>query len=94
MGGEVEVRERHLVDFMPAVLIVAGDRGLCSQQQLTAAGVAPHQHRVVQRSQALAVFVVWRGPQLQQSLQEEKGMERDRERQERRKEKIEEQMKR
>lgn len=78
MGGVGEVGERHLVDFVPAVLVVAGDGGSRSQQQLTAAGVAPHQHRVVQRSQALAVFVVRRGPQLQQSLQEERGIERER----------------
>lgn len=58
----------YLVNFMPAVLVLAADDGVVVQQELAAARVSSHHHAVIQRSQTTAVLVVRGGSQLQQSL--------------------------
>lgn len=64
--------ERHLVDFVPAVLVMAGHTGTGTEKHLAAAGVSTNGHCVVQWSETLAVLVVWRCPQLQYGLHRER----------------------
>lgn len=49
----------YLVNFMPAVLVLAADDSMVVQQELAAARVSSHDHAVIQRSQTTAVLVVW-----------------------------------
>ena len=58
----------HLVDLVPAVLILAAHGRVLVEQQLTAAGVAPDDSRVIQRRQAVTVLVIRRRSQLQEGL--------------------------
>lgn len=44
------------------------DGGVVLQQQLAAVGGAAHHGRVIEWSEASAVLVVWRCPEVQQSL--------------------------
>lgn len=59
---------RYLVCLVPAVLVPHSDLGSVIKQRFAAGRVAPCQHRVVQRRQASAVFIVQRRSQRQQSL--------------------------
>jgi len=61
----------YLVNFVPAVLILAADGGVVVQQELAAARVSSHHHAVIKWRQTAAVLVVWRGSQLQQRLRGE-----------------------
>lgn len=49
----------YLVNFMPAVLILAADKGMVIQQELAAAWVTSHHHTVIEWSQTTTVLVVW-----------------------------------
>lgn len=64
-------RLEHLVNLLPAVLISDAQLGSVVQQQLAAAGVAPHHSRVEQRGQASAVLVVGGAPEVQECLRRE-----------------------
>ena len=63
--GEGEGSRGHLVDLVPAVLVLAADGGVLVEQELAAGRVASHHGRVVQSGQSTAVLVVWRRTQLQ-----------------------------
>lgn len=58
----------HLVDLVPAVLVLAAHGRVLVEQQLTAAGVAPDHRRVIQRGQAVAVLVIRGCAKLQEGL--------------------------
>lgn len=55
---DVCVAEVHLVDLMPAVLILAADGRVFVQQQLAALRVSVHHDSVIQSRQTTAVFIV------------------------------------
>ena len=57
-----------LVNLLPAVLVLGADARTVRQQQLTAARVAAHHGRVVQRRQPTPVLVVRGAAQVQQGL--------------------------
>lgn len=59
----------HLVDLVPAVLVLAADGRALVQEQLAAVGVAPDDGRVVQRREPVAVLVVRGGAELQEGLE-------------------------
>ena len=58
----------HLVNLVPAVLVLAAHGRALVEQQLAAAGVAPDHRRVVQRGQAVAVLVIRGRAKLQEGL--------------------------
>lgn len=62
----------YLVDFLPAVLIRNAQLGPVVQQQLAAAGVAPHHGCVEQGGQPSAVLVVGGAPKVQKCLQRDR----------------------
>lgn len=64
---------QYLVDLLPAILIRNTQLGPVVQQQLTAAGIAPHHRRVEQWGQPPAVLVVGRPPKIQERLGREGG---------------------
>ena len=66
----VSLRRYYLMRFIPAILISCPKFRPVIEQGLTTGRVAPCQHSVVQRSQATAVFVVWRRSERQESLAE------------------------
>lgn len=55
---------------MPAVLILAAHGGMLVEKQLTAVRVAPHNGRVIQWGEPIAVLVIWGGAKLQEGLGE------------------------
>lgn len=57
--GESGGARVYLVNFVPAVLVLAADEGVVVEQELAAAGVTSHHHAVIQRSQTTTVLVVW-----------------------------------
>lgn len=59
------------MDLLPAVLVPAAHGGVLVEKELAAVGVAPHNGRVVQRCEPVAVLVVWGGAKLQEGLGEE-----------------------
>lgn len=63
--------ESYLVDLVPAVLILAAHGGMLVEKQLAAVRVAPHNGRVIQRCEPVAVLVIWGGAKLQEGLGEE-----------------------
>lgn len=65
------------MDLLPAVLISYAQLGPVVQEQLTAAGVAPHHSRMEQRSQPPAVLVVGGTPKIQERLGREKRRQSD-----------------
>lgn len=62
------------MDFLPAVLIGYAQLGPVVQEQLTAAGVAPHHSRMEQRGQAPAILVVGGAPKIKECLREKRQM--------------------
>lgn len=68
-GGEQP--RAHLVDLMPAVLVPAAHGGVFMEQQFAAVGVPPDDRGVVQRGEAVAVFVIRGCSQLQKGLENE-----------------------
>lgn len=56
---------------MPAVLILAAHGRMLVEKQLAAVRVAPHNGRVIQRGEPIAVLVIWGGAKLQEGLGEE-----------------------
>lgn len=61
----------YLVDLMPAVLVLAAHGGMLMEKELAAVRVAPHNGRVIQRCESIAVLVVWGGAELQEGLGKE-----------------------
>lgn len=56
---------------MPAVLVLAAHRGMLMEKELAAVRVTPHNGRVIQRCESIAVLVVWGGAELQEGLGKE-----------------------
>lgn len=56
---------------MPAVLVLAAHGGMLVEKELAAVRVAPHNGRVIQRRESIAVLVVWGGAELQEGLGKE-----------------------
>lgn len=56
--------QRYLVDLMPAVLVLTAHGGVLMEKQFAAVGVAPDDGRVIQRREAVAVFIIRGGSKL------------------------------
>lgn len=59
----------YLMGLIPAVLVPRPQPRPVIEQSLTAGRFTPCQHSVVQRGQATAVLIVWRGSEGQESLE-------------------------
>lgn len=60
-----------LVDLVPAIFILAAHGGMLVEEELAAVRVTPHNGRVIQRREPVAVFVIRGGAKLQEGLGEE-----------------------
>lgn len=61
----------YLVNLVPAILILAAHGSMFMEKELTAVRVTPHNGRVIQWCEPIAVLVIWGGTKLQESLGKE-----------------------